>query len=41
MSPVRDEVAKAGGLYFVGRKARMMPTPKAWKYIQSLLPGDF
>jgi len=39
--PVRDEVVKAGGLYFARHKAWMMPNRQAWQYIQSLLPGDF
>jgi hypothetical protein len=39
--PVREEILRRGGLWFARHKAWMMPDHESWKYIQSLLPGDF
>ena len=39
--PVRDEIKQAGGLWFAPHKTWMMPDRESWRYIQSLLPGDF
>jgi hypothetical protein len=39
--PVREEIVRSGGLWFGRHKAWTMPDQVSWKYIQSLLPGDF
>jgi uncharacterized protein YeaO (DUF488 family) len=39
--PVREEIERCGGLWFDRHKVWMMPDQKSWKYIHSLLPGDF
>ncbi len=39
--PVRDEIVRCGGLWFARHKAWTMPNRASWKYIHSLLPGDF
>ena len=39
--PIRQEVMRAGGLWFARHKAWMMPNREAWQSIQSQLPGDF
>ena len=39
--PVRAEIERCGGLWFARHKVWMMPDHESWKYIHSLLPGDF
>lgn len=39
--PVRDAIEARGGLWFPRHKAWTMPDYQSWKYIHSLLPGDF
>jgi uncharacterized protein YeaO (DUF488 family) len=38
---LRDQIVKAGGLYYARHKAWMMPDEATWRQIQSQLPGDF
>lgn len=39
--PILDEVIRSGGLWYGRHRAWMLPDRASWKYIQSLLPGDF
>lgn len=39
--PVREEIERCGGLWFARHRVWMMPGHRSWKYIHSLLPGDF
>ncbi|MCA9143863.1 MAG: DUF488 family protein [Planctomycetaceae bacterium] len=39
--PVTEEIERCGGLWFARHKAWTMPNHETWKYIHSLLPGDF
>lgn len=39
--PLKEEIARAGGLWFPRHKAWMMPDRATWQRIHDLLPGDF
>ena len=39
--PIRETVIRCGGLWFERHRAWMLPDRDSWKFIQSLLPGDF